>query len=82
MKKRPLTEAGHAEGWNVKKTIKWTLSGCVVVYLLLTLESMFETGAILRAARVTLYVIILGLTAWLVLTWILPKLIRTTPKSD
>lgn len=64
-----------------RRRLKWTLSGCVVVYLLLTLENMFETGAILRTARVTLYVIILSLTAWLVLTWILHKLIRTTPKS-
>lgn len=49
--------------------------------LLLTLESMFETGAILRAARVTLHMIILGLTAWQVLTWTLPKLIRTPPNQ-
>ena len=60
-----------------RRRMKWTLLGCLVVYLLLTIDSMFGAEAIERAGRGALYIVIPGLTAWLMLTWIFPKLIRT-----
>ena len=62
------------------KSLKWTLFGCAVVYVLLTIFDMFGDGE-MRPIRVVLYVLILGITVGLVLMWIIPLVFKLRPKS-
>ncbi|PJG50179.1 hypothetical protein CVM73_37785 [Bradyrhizobium forestalis] len=50
-----------------RTALKWTLSGCVVVYVLLTLDGLTDDGET-KAIRIALWVTILGLAAWLLIT--------------
>ena len=48
--------------------LKWTLLGCVVVYLLLALYGLVDSGES-KPIRIILWTAILGLSAYLIATW-------------
>jgi hypothetical protein len=64
-----------------RKSLTWTLFGCVVVYVLLTIQDMFGDGG-LRPIRVVLYFAIIAIAAGLVLAWLIPRLLKRPPKSN
>jgi hypothetical protein len=47
--------------------LKWTLLGCVVVYFVLALVGLTDSGET-KPIRIALWAAILGLAAWLVIT--------------
>jgi hypothetical protein len=55
-----------------RTALKWTLLGCVVVYFLLTLIGLTDSGGT-KPFRAVLWAAILGLAAWLIFTWIRPR---------
>jgi len=63
-----------------RKSLKWTLFACAAVYVLLTIYDMFGDGE-MRPIRMVLYVAIIAITAGLVLTWIIPLILKRLPKS-
>ena len=47
-----------------RSVLKWTLLGCVVIYILLTIDGLFDDRT--RPVRVVLWAFIIGATMWLV----------------